>query len=108
MAKLRYTPNHASSRPQNTVQRPQSNKKTTLFLLCSYFRAHPTTLLLKILGGGCMGHPPPQILGGTVPPVPPRSLPLHDLGDTIPRRFILLFTNYFCFEKSPLFHLILL
>src|SRR6218665_921846 len=25
MAKLRYTPNHASSRPQNTVQRPQSN-----------------------------------------------------------------------------------
>ena len=48
----------------------------TFFYSCSYFRAHPTTLLLKILGGGCMGHPPPQILGGTVPPVPPRSPPL--------------------------------
>src|SRR6218665_827779 len=23
----------------------------TMFLLCSYFRAHPTTLLLKIFGG---------------------------------------------------------
>src|SRR6218665_2961690 len=33
---------------------------TPSFLLCSYFRAHPTTLLLKILGDGCMGRPPPQ------------------------------------------------
>src|SRR6218665_2910436 len=39
------------------------------FLLCSYSRAYPTTLLLKILGNGCMGRPPPQIWG-TVPPVP--------------------------------------
>jgi len=37
-----------------------------LFLLCSSFRAHPTTLLLKI----------PHIFGGTLPPVPPRSPPL--------------------------------
>src|SRR6218665_395652 len=30
----------------------------TVFLLCSYFRARQTTLLLKILGDGCMGRPP--------------------------------------------------
>src|SRR6218665_1012811 len=40
----------------------------TPFLLCSYFRAHPTTLLLKTLGGRMHG-PPPQIFGGTFPPV---------------------------------------
>src|SRR6218665_3157030 len=46
------------------------------FLLCSCFRAHPTTLLLKILGGP-MHEPSPHLkffLG--VPPVPPRSSPL--------------------------------
>src|SRR6218665_2980391 len=40
------------------------------FLLCSYFRVHPTTLLLKILGGRIQGPSPPQIFLGTVPPVP--------------------------------------
>src|SRR6218665_3814581 len=40
----------------------EKNSLTTPFLLSSYFRAHPTTLLLKIFGGdGCMGRPPPQI-----------------------------------------------
>src|SRR6218665_1189136 len=43
------------------------------FLLCSYFRAHPTTLLLKILGGRMYGPSPPQFLG--VPsPSPPLGL----------------------------------
>jgi len=42
----------------------------TFFLLCSYFRAHPTTLLLKILGGRMHGPSPPQILGDRPPPVP--------------------------------------
>ena len=38
------------------------------FLLCSYFRAHPTTLLLKILGGdGRMGHTPTSNFGGPSP-----------------------------------------
>src|SRR6218665_603055 len=41
------------------------------FSLCSYFHAHPTTLLLKILGGiNAWAVPPPQIVWGTVPPVP--------------------------------------
>src|SRR6218665_3963860 len=46
-----------------------------IFLLYSYFRALPTTLLLQLLGDGCMGRPPPQILGDR-PPSPPRSPPL--------------------------------
>src|SRR6218665_1166411 len=47
------------------VHSPFLTRKTP-FLLFSYFRAHPTTLLLKIFGGGgeCMGRPPPQTLGG--------------------------------------------
>src|SRR6218665_808011 len=43
---------------KNTVS--EKNSLMTLFLLCSYFRAHPTTLLLKILGAV----PPPQIFWG--------------------------------------------
>ena len=63
----------------NTVYDPFFTRKTTIseknsfmspLLLCSYFRARPTTLLLKILGDGCMGGSPLEILGGTVPPVP--------------------------------------
>src|SRR6218665_2020423 len=43
----------------------------TLFLLCSYFRARPTTLLLKILGGtDAWAVPHLKFFGGTVPPVP--------------------------------------
>src|SRR6218665_1448431 len=47
-----------------------SSQEKHNFSLCSCFHAHPTTLLLKILGGKPMhgrSHPP-QILGG--PPVP--------------------------------------
>src|SRR6218665_3002319 len=47
----------------------------TPFSLCSYFRAHQTTLFLKILGDGCMGRPPPHILGDR-PLCPPRSPPM--------------------------------
>src|SRR6218665_115101 len=46
--------------------------RKTQFSLCSCFHAHPTTLLLKILGGtNAWAVPPPQLLGGTVPPSPP-------------------------------------
>src|SRR6218665_515465 len=41
----------------------------TPFLLCSYFRAHPTTLLLKILGGRMHGPPHLKFLGGPSPQV---------------------------------------
>src|SRR6218665_2688678 len=54
-----------------------SSQENHHFSLCSYFHAHPTTLLLKMLGGtNAWAVPPPQILGGTFPPVPPRSPPL--------------------------------
>jgi len=36
----------------------------------AYFSAHPTTLLLKILGGRMHGPSPTSNFGGTVPPVP--------------------------------------
>src|SRR6218665_3168112 len=44
-----------------------SSQEKHLFLLCSYFRAHPTTLLLQILGGRMHGPSPSQILGGPSP-----------------------------------------
>ena len=40
------------------------------FLLFSYFPTHPTTLLLKILGGADAWAVPTSNFGGTVPPVP--------------------------------------
>jgi len=44
---------------------------TLCFLLCSYFRAHPTTLLLKILGGRMHeASPHLKCFWGNVPPVP--------------------------------------
>ena len=42
------------------------------FLLFSYFRAHPTTLLLKILGARMHGPSPHLKLRGTVSPFPHR------------------------------------
>jgi len=49
----------------------EKNSFMTLFLLCSYFCAHPATLLLKILGGtDAWAVPPPQILGEPSFPVP--------------------------------------
>src|SRR6218665_1321050 len=53
-----------------------SSQEKHHFLLSSYFRAHPTTLLLKILGGRMHGSSPTSHFGGTVPPVLPRSPPL--------------------------------
>src|SRR6218665_6746 len=47
-----------------------SSQEKHLFLLCSYFHAHPTTLLLKILGGTNAWASPPQILGGPSPESP--------------------------------------
>src|SRR6218665_1930191 len=53
-----------------------SSQEKHNFSLCSCFHAHPTTLLLKILGGPMHGRSPTSNFGGTVPPVPPRSPPL--------------------------------
>src|SRR6218665_2720932 len=47
----------------------------TFFLLCSYFRAHPATLLLKILGGRMHGPSPHLKFWGDRPPVPLGLLP---------------------------------
>src|SRR6218665_1139897 len=57
-----------------------------LFLLCSYFCAHPTTLLLKILGGRMHGPSRTLNLGGPSPS-PHRSPPLYNtfiLDDVYP------------------------
>jgi len=48
----------------------------TFFYSVHYFRAHPTTLLLKILGGRMHGPSPHLKLWGDRPPVPPRFRPL--------------------------------
>src|SRR6218665_1622118 len=47
-----------------------SSQENHHFSLCSYFHAHPTTLLLKILGGTNAWAVPHLKFGGTVPPVP--------------------------------------
>src|SRR6218665_2590877 len=47
------------------------------FLLTSCFRAHPITILLKILGADAWAVPSPQIFGGTVPPALPKSPPMR-------------------------------
>src|SRR6218665_3338650 len=60
----------------NVVHDPFLTTKP-LFLLFSYFRAHPTTLLLKILGGRMHGHAPTSNFRTTVPSVPPRFRPGH-------------------------------
>src|SRR6218665_2834431 len=50
----------------------EKNSFMTPFLLCSSFRAHPTTLLLKILGGtDAWVVPHLKYIGGSVPPVSP-------------------------------------
>src|SRR6218665_1441311 len=55
-----------------------SSQENHHFSLCSYFHAHPTTLLLKILGGPMHGPSPTSNFGGTVPQSHPRSPPLDD------------------------------
>src|SRR6218665_464048 len=47
-----------------------SSQENHHFSLCSYFRAHPTTLLLKILGETDAWAVPHLKFGGPVPPVP--------------------------------------
>src|SRR6218665_3273799 len=63
----------------SVVYDPLLTTKTTLseknffmtpFLLCSYFRAHPTKLLLKILGGRMHRPSPTSNLGGPFPQSP--------------------------------------
>src|SRR6218665_273315 len=55
----------------NVVYDPFLTRKPP-FLLCSYFSAHPTTLLLKILGGRMHGPSPHlKFMGGTSPPQSP-------------------------------------
>ena len=46
---------------------PFPHKKNTFLLLYSYFHTHPTTLLLKILGGPMHGPSPTSNLGGPSP-----------------------------------------
>jgi len=54
---------------------PTQQKHLFLLCSCSYFRAHPTTLLLETLVGWMHGPSPHlKFFGGTVPP---RSPPLH-------------------------------
>src|SRR6218665_872396 len=53
----------------------QEKQEKHNFSLCSCFHAHPTTLLLKILGGPMHGRSPTSNFGGR-PPSPPRSPPL--------------------------------
>src|SRR6218665_227266 len=65
MLNVLYDPFHIR---KNTIS--ENNSFMTPFLLCSYFRAHPTTLYFsKYWGDGCMGRPPPQTLGVLSPPV---------------------------------------
>src|SRR6218665_1135163 len=53
-----------------------SSQEKHNFSLCSCFHAHPTTLLLKILGGDqCMGGPPTSNFFGGPSPSPPRTPP---------------------------------
>src|SRR6218665_2942774 len=56
--------------PFSTTKIPLSTKNslaTPIFLLSSNFRAHPTTLLLKILGGPMHRPSPTSNFGGNVP-----------------------------------------
>src|SRR6218665_1133624 len=53
-----------------------SSQENYHFSLCSYFHAHPTTLLLKILGEPMRGPSPHLKFFGGRPPFPSRSPPL--------------------------------
>ena len=62
----------------NVVYMTISSQEKHNFSLCSCFHAHPTTLLLKILGGtNAWAVPPTSNFWGDRPPQsPPRSPPL--------------------------------
>src|SRR6218665_2844788 len=54
-----------------------SSQENHHFSICSYFHSHPTTLLLKILGGPMQGPSPHlKLLGGPSPQSSPTSPPL--------------------------------
>src|SRR6218665_87458 len=60
------------SSQQKALFQQKHSLSTPIFLLSSNFRAHPTTLLLKILGGRTMHGPSPTSnFRGTVPFSPP-------------------------------------
>src|SRR6218665_2777145 len=54
-----------------------SQEKHLFFTLFILSRASNNTTSLNIGGNQCMGRPPTSNFGGTVPPSPPRSPPLH-------------------------------
>ena len=58
MVNVVYDPYITLSSQEKPLFISEKNSFMTLFLLCSYFRAHPTTLLLKILGGRMHGPSP--------------------------------------------------
>src|SRR6218665_1872581 len=62
--------------PKNLYLKTKHSFMTPIFLFSSYFTTHPITLLLEILGDGCMGRPPPPILEGPFPPAPLKSPPM--------------------------------
>src|SRR6218665_3824457 len=64
---------------RTTTISEKNSLTTPFFLLCSYFRAHPTTLLLKILWGRMHGPSPHLKFEGDRSPSPTRSPPL-DIG----------------------------
>src|SRR6218665_2011611 len=59
-----------------------SSQEKHNFSLCSCFHAHPTTPLLKILGGPMHGRSPTSNFWGDRPPSPPRSPPLLSLNSS--------------------------
>src|SRR6218665_803226 len=84
------------------------------FLFTSCFRAHPITILLKILGADAWGVPPPQIFGGPslqpslslrpcVRPQKDRETPMHlSVFTTFSSPPNLGFpTKYFCQVYTP-------
>src|SRR6218665_1747701 len=93
----------------NVVYDPFFTRKTTIsdknslirpcFLLCSYFRAHPTTLStsLNIGGGPIHESSPTSNFWGTVPPVPPRS-------PTLPNSPFHILVSHFLTYYSSIFH----
>src|SRR6218665_1055458 len=82
-----------------------SSQENHHFSLCSYFHAHPTTLLLKILGGPMHGPSPTSNLGGRPPQSPlglrlwPLSRAIKVLSDT----WLILNGHKVCFRRCRVF-----
>src|SRR6218665_2605817 len=71
-----------------------SSQEKHNFSLCSCFHAHPTTLLLKILGvTNAWAVPHLKFWGGPSPPVSPRSPPLSVPQPDAIRYLTVLFDN---------------